>query len=171
MKHETCEHQVDGAQNIARMCFVCGEENNMGLHAQFLELDDGRLVGEFTALDQHQSYPDRTHGGVISAILDETIGRALQVAHPEIFGVTLELHVKFRKPVPLNVPLKVIAEITKDTHRAFEGEGKLLLEDGSVAAEATARYLRLPVDHISEGGLTEENWRVDTRDLPKSVEV
>jgi uncharacterized protein (TIGR00369 family) len=171
MKHETCEHRVDGAQNIARMCFVCGEENSFGLHAQFLELDDGRLCAEFTASDEHQSYPGRAHGGVVSAILDEVIGRAIQVAHPEVFGVTLDLNVRFRKPVPLNVPLRVIAEITKDTHRAFEGEGRILLEDGSVAAEATARYLRLPVDTISEGGLTEEDWRVDTRDHPGSVEV
>lgn len=171
MKHETCEHQVDGAQNITRMCFVCGEENPLGLHSQFFELDDGRLVAEFTALEEHQSYPGRTHGGIVSAILDETIGRALQVAHPEIFGVTMELNVRFRKPVPLNVPLRVLAEITKDTHRIFEGKGLLLLQDGSVAAEATARYLRQEIHSISKDGFTEEDWRIDTRELPKSVRV
>jgi uncharacterized protein (TIGR00369 family) len=171
MKHETCEHQVDGAQNIARMCFVCGEENTLGLHTQFLELSDGKLYAEFTALDEHQSYPGRTHGGIVSAILDETIGRAFQIKNPEIFGVTMELNVRFRQPVPLNVPLRVVAEITKETHLIFEGKGKVLLEDGTVAADATARYLRQSIESISEEGLTEEDWRVDTRKRPKTVDV
>jgi uncharacterized protein (TIGR00369 family) len=152
------------------MCFVCGTDNPLSLRAQFLELEDGRLCAEFIAGDQHQSYPGRMHGGVISAILDETIGRAVQVADPDLFGVTLELNVRFRKPVPLNVPLRVIAEITK-RGRLFSGEGKLLLEDGSVAAEATARYYQMDTNDIADDGLTDQNWYADERDVPKSVMV
>jgi uncharacterized protein (TIGR00369 family) len=153
------------------MCFVCGADNPISLGARFLELEDGRLCAEFMMSDVHQSYPGRAHGGVISAILDETIGRAVQITDPDIFGVTLDLQVRFRKPVPLNTPLRVIAEITNRTSRLFAGEGKLLLEDGSVAAEATARYLQLAVDTITEEALTDQNWYPDPRELPTSVEV
>jgi uncharacterized protein (TIGR00369 family) len=153
------------------MCFVCGTNNPLSLRAQFLELADGRLCAEFTASDEHQSYPGRVHGGVVSAILDETIGRAMQITHPEVFGVTVELNVRFRKPVPLNVPLRVIAEITEESRRLFAGEGKLLLADGSVAADAKARYLRTEVTNITDKGLTDEDWYPDVRELPKTVVV
>jgi uncharacterized protein (TIGR00369 family) len=171
MRYETHEVQVSDAQKISSMCFVCGTDNPLSLKAQFLELEDGRLCAEFVATDMHQSYPGRAHGGVISAILDETIGRAVQVANPQVFGVTMELTVRFRKPVPLNVPLRVIAEVTKHSNRLFAGEGKLLLQDGSVAAEATARYLHMEVDSIAEGGLSEPDWHPDERKLPATVEV
>jgi uncharacterized protein (TIGR00369 family) len=171
MKHDAREVKVCDLQKISSMCFVCGTDNPLSLHAQFLELDDGRLCAEFVATDVHQSYPGRVHGGVISAILDEAIGRAVQVETPEQFGVTLELTVRYRKPVPLNEPLRVIAEITKRTNLMFAGEGKLLLQDGSVAAEATARYYRMETDAISEEGLNEQNWYEDTRFAPTSVTV
>jgi uncharacterized protein (TIGR00369 family) len=171
MRYEAHEVKVSDSQKISNMCLVCGTDNPFSLRAQFLELEDGRLCAEFTATDVHQSYPGRVHGGAISAILDETIGRAIQIASPEVFGVTLELNVRFRKPVPLNEPLRVIAEITKRANRLFTGEGKLLLADGSVAAEATARYYQMKTDSIAEEGLTDQNWYPDTRPLPKSVEA
>jgi uncharacterized protein (TIGR00369 family) len=171
MRYETHEAQVSDSQKVSSMCFVCGTNNPLSLRAHFLELADGRLCAEFVATDSHQSYPGRAHGGVISAILDETIGRAVQVANPEVFGVTLELNVRFRKPVPLNVPLKVIAQVTEHSKRLFAGEGKLLLEDGSVAADATARYLQVAIDTITEGGLTDQDWYPDPRPLPEHVTV
>jgi uncharacterized protein (TIGR00369 family) len=171
MRHELTTAAVVGAQNIARMCFICGHENTMGLHAQFLSLQDGRVCARFEALEVHQSYPGRVHGGVISAILDETIGRVIQVEQPDEFGVTIELSVKFRKPVPIGEPLKVIAQLTKLTARVFEGEGSLLLPDGSVAAQGFARYYRQKVEAISEGGLPDEEWFADERPRPSHIEV
>ncbi|MDR0347270.1 MAG: PaaI family thioesterase [Coriobacteriales bacterium] len=169
MRYEARETRVCNSQNISAMCLVCGTENSLGLHAQFLELEDGRLCAEFMTSEEHQSYPGRVHGGIVSAILDETIGRAIQITDPDMFGVTLELNVRFRKAVPLNEPLKVIAEITKRANRLFVGEGKLLLEDGSVAAEATARYYQMDASSIAEGGLTDENWFSDEREQPVIV--
>jgi uncharacterized protein (TIGR00369 family) len=171
MKYEPHETKVSSSQKISNMCMVCGTDNPWSLHTQFLELEDGRLCAEFTATDAHQSYPGRVHGGVISAVLDETIGRAVQIANPDMFGVTIELNVRFRKPVPLNEPLRIIAEITKHTSRLFAGEGKLLLADGSVAAEATARYLQMETRTIAEEDLTDQNWYPDPRPLPESVEA
>jgi acyl-coenzyme A thioesterase PaaI-like protein len=171
VKHELTEVEVTGLQPVSSMCLVCGEQNTLGLHTHFFELADGGVCALFEALEEHQSYPGRVHGGIISAILDETIGRAVQVEHPEVFGVTMELQVKFRLPVPLGVPLRVVAHLTKSTGMIFEGEGLLLLEDGSVAAQATARYAKQPTESIAQGGLTEQSWHPDTRERPKSVWV
>ncbi|MDR2196498.1 MAG: PaaI family thioesterase [Coriobacteriales bacterium] len=171
MRHELTAASVLGAQKISRMCFVCGHENDISLKAHFLTLEDGRLCAEFEARDVHQSYPGRVHGGVISAIIDETIGRVIQVEHPDDFGVTIDLNVKFRSPVPIGVPLKVIAWQTKLTKRIFEGEGQLLLPDGTIAAQGFARYYRQSVEAIAQGGLDDEEWFADERPLPEQVEV
>lgn len=81
------ERKVVAAQNVSRMCLVCGVENVAGLRGRFLELEDGELLGVFEPRAEHQGYPGRLHGGIASAILDETIGRAITVAHPDTWGV------------------------------------------------------------------------------------
>lgn len=162
--------RVVSAQNVSRMCLVCGVENDFGLGARFLELEDGRLMGIFQPREEHQSYPGRLHGGVSSAILDETIGRAVNLTDATAWGVTIELTVKYRRPVPLDRPIKAIATITKDSGRVFEGNGTIVLDDGSVAVEATGRYLKLPIERIADGDFDAE-WFEDARPLPDSVEV
>ena len=161
-------HAVLAAQNISRMCMVCGRENAAGLHARFFELDNGELVGAFTPRQEHQGYPGRLHGGIASTILDETIGRAINLTDPDAWGVTIELTVRYRKPVPLDGEIVAHARITKDGGRVFEGSGEIRLADGSVAVEAHGRYLRLPIDKISEGDF-EREWFADEGPLPESI--
>ena len=51
-----------------------GPENPHGLGATFY--DDGRQVWtEVSPAEHHQGWPGVLHGGVVTAILDETIGR------------------------------------------------------------------------------------------------
>ena len=171
MRHETSEVSVRDKQKISQMCLVCGDENPYSLKTQFMNLEDGRICARFIAGDVHQSYPGRMHGGMISAILDETIGRAIQVDEPDLFGVTIELNVRFRQPVPLNVPLTVIAEVVERKRRLFVGEGKLLLEDGTVAADARGRYMQMDTDAIVENGLNDQSWHPDPRQCPDHVVV
>ena len=171
MKHELCEKGVAGAQYVSSLCFVCGIDNKLSLNAQFLDLEDGSICGLFTTLPEHQGYPDRVHGGVIGAILDETIGRAVQTLHPEIFGVTIELTVRYRAPVPLGEQLKVIARVEKQNRRVFEGSGELLLPDGTVAAQGFAKYMRADVDSLIDGGLESIKWIADERPLPETIEA
>lgn len=157
------------AQNISRMCMVCGKHNPYSLKARFFELDDGELLGLFRALPEHQSYPGRLHGGVSSAILDESIGRAVNCLDPDAWGVTVELNVRYRKPVPLDDEIRAIARITKDSSRLFEGTGEIVLSDGTVAVEASGRYLKMPIDRIADGDFDEE-WFEDDRPLPEELD-
>lgn len=161
--------KVLGTQNVSRMCMVCGMENSSGLKARFFELDDGELLGEFTPAADHQGYPGRLHGGIASTLLDETIGRAISIGDPDVWGVTIELTVKFRKPVPLDEPVRAFGRITKDGGRSFEGTGEIRLADGSVAVEATGRYLKLPIERIAGDVFADEEWFEDPRPVPEEV--
>jgi uncharacterized protein (TIGR00369 family) len=142
--------KVTGKQPNSRMCLVCGLKNSFGLHAAYYELDNNELLAVFRPRAEHQSYPGRLHGGIISTILDETIGRAIMMyADDEVWGVTVDLQIRFKKPVPLDEELKVVGRITKDSTRFFEGSGELLLADGTVAAEGHGRYLKAPLEKIA----------------------
>ncbi len=162
--------KVLGAQNVSRMCMVCGTENGAGLGARFYELDDGELLGVFRPRHEHQSYPGRLHGGIATTLLDETIGRAVNIGDPDAWGVTVELTVRFKKPVPLDSEVRSIGRITKDSSRLFEGTGEIVLADGTVAVEASGRYLKMPIDKIAEGDF-DEQWFPDARELPERVDI
>jgi acyl-coenzyme A thioesterase PaaI-like protein len=164
------EHRVIASQNVSHMCLVCGVENPFGLNGRFYVLENGELAGVFAPLEAHQSYPGRLHGGVASAILDETIGRAIMIANPQVWGVTIEFRARFRRPLPLDREIRARARITRDTHRVFEGTGEIVLEDGSVAVEAFGRYLRQPLEKIAEG-FDRSHWFADERERPETLEL
>ncbi|MCE5253126.1 MAG: PaaI family thioesterase [Actinomycetia bacterium] len=164
-------HEIRAAQNVSRMCLVCGIENGAGLRGRFFVLENGELAGMFRPREEHQSYPGRLHGGVISAILDETIGRAINVADSHTWGVTVEFTVRFRRPVPLDREVKAVGRITRDSNRIFEGTGEILLEDGTIAAEAHGRYMKLPIEDIAAVEFSESEWFADRLPLPAQIEL
>jgi len=148
-------------QPTSRMCFVCGESNPGGVHVRFYEQEDGSLLARFTGADHHQGYPGRMHGGVITAIMDETMGRAIMIPHGEaIWGVTAELSVRFRRPVPLGVELTAVGRIVSEKSRTFEGTGELYLPDGSVAVEGSGKYVMLDIQKIADLDPEREQWYI-----------
>lgn len=164
-------HKVQAAQNVSRMCLVCGVENGLGLQGRFFVLDNGELAGVFQPRQEHQSYPGRLHGGVISAILDETIGRAINVSDTHTWGVTVEFTVRFRRPVPLGREVKAVGRITRDSSRMFEGTGEIVLEEGTVAAEARGKYMKLPIEDIAAVEFSQSEWFADDLPLPAEIDL
>jgi uncharacterized protein (TIGR00369 family) len=163
--------KIVAAQNISRMCLVCGADNPYGLHARFYELEDGELLGVFATGVEHQSYPGRLHGGISSAILDETIGRAILMTDPDVWGVTAEFSVRYRAPVPLSEKVRAVARITRDTSRLFEGTGEIVLEDGTVAVEARGKYLKMGLDDIAPEMSRDTEWFPDSRPRPDEAAI
>lgn len=166
-------YRVIRKQQNSKMCLVCGLKNDLGLAASFYELENKELLAVFKPAAIHQSYPGRLHGGMVSTILDEIIGRAIMITHDHTFwGVTIEISVRFRKPVPLDCELRVIGRITRDASRIFEGTGELLLPDGSVAAEARGRYMKMDLEKIADFDRDEQEWQVvDLPEDPEYVEI
>lgn len=154
-------HRVRQKQQNSRMCLVCGLKNPLGLRGSFFEMEAGELVCLFTPTDLHQSYLGRLHGGIAAAMLDETIGRAIMTKYEQmVWGVTLEFSMRFQKPLPLNKELKVVGRITSEAGRVFEGEGKILLPDGSVAAAGFGKYLKMPIEKIADFDVAAQEWKV-----------
>ncbi len=155
------KHKVIRKQPNSKMCLVCGLKNPCGLKGSFYELENDELVYIFKPLEMHQGYPGRLHGGIISAVIDETVGRAIMIGHDgDIWGVTAELNIRFKEPVPLNEQLKVIGRVTKETRRFFQGSGELLLPNGKTAIEGYGKYIKLSLDKIADFKPEVQEWKV-----------
>jgi uncharacterized protein (TIGR00369 family) len=165
-------HKIKHCQHISKHCLVCGIDNDFGLKTRFYETENNELIAVFRALDEHQSYPTITHGGISAALLDEVIGRAIMMtAGSSTFGVTLELKVRYKKPVPTCIELKAIGRITKDSGRIFEGTGELYLPGGEVAVEAEGRYMKRRIAQITAADFAENEWFVPDDDLPDEIDL
>ena len=169
-------YKVLKKQNNSEMCFVCGTKNKSGLNTSFYELENNRLIGVFKGQDVHQSYPKRMHGGIITALLDETIGRVIQTFDDNIWGVTVEITVRFLKPVPLDQELYAVGYVTNRRSRMFEGEGYISNVKKEILATAKAKYLLLHADKIVDDvDFAKEQWvylddsviEIESFDLPK----
>jgi acyl-coenzyme A thioesterase PaaI-like protein len=161
-------------QNNSKMCFVCRKMNDFGLHANFYETDTNELVALIKPSDQHQGYPDRMHGGLAAAILDETIARSIcNGKNEQLWGVTLELKTKFRKPIPLGQELKIVGRVTSEGNRTFEGTGEIMLANGEIAVSAEGKYMKADINKIdTKSRLSDDEWFLaDSPDDPTEIEI
>ncbi len=166
------KYTITNHQNISKNCLVCGVENEFGLKTRFYETTDKEVVALFQPIKQHQSYPDITHGGISAAILDEVIGRAIMAFHDEkSFGVTIELKMRYRKPVPYGVQLKAVGRITNDNGRMFEGTGELYLPNGEVAVSAEGKYLRRRLEQFTNSEFVDSEWWAPEDELPEEISI
>lgn len=131
-------------QPNSRMCFACGLENPIGLKMAFYEDDEGRVVANFTPGDEHQGYPGVVHGGIVTALLDEVLGRVAIAA--ERWMVTGRLNIRFRRPISVGETLTIVGEAISWKKHVLEARGEIRLADGQVGAEATGTFLEIPAE-------------------------
>lgn len=144
--------KVVGKQRNSRMCVICGMDNPTGLRAQFYNMEDGSVMTPFSYGENHQSFPGRVHGGMVASMLDELGLRALWTkGSEEIFGVTMSLEVKYRKPVPYNVPLTGRGIVERETSKFVTARTEILDREGILLAEAEVKYIKLAIGKIAEG--------------------
>lgn len=125
-------------------CFACGQHNPFGLHLVF-RLENATIVTEFQPREEHQGFPGVIHGGIVAAVLDESLGRTSILAeHPE-WTMTGRLDVRYRRYVPYGPLLRVRASLSNQRRRMVQATGIVTLADDeqTVLAEAQGTFLSL----------------------------
>ena len=123
-----------------RMCFVCGEKNNIGLHLKF-ETKDRKTTAVFVPKKEHQGYKDIVHGGIIATLLDEAMGR---LAHElGMNAVSARITVNLRKPAYVGEKLFLEGEIVKEEGRKVFGKSRITKESGELAADAEGILVKI----------------------------
>ena len=100
------------------------------------------VMGEIVPDDRWEGPPGMLHGGMCAALLDECMG-ALSHGLDQIATITVTLDLRFRLPVPLDgraVRVEAWRE-QPELRRRNRVHGRLLLDDGAPAVEATALML------------------------------
>ena len=109
-------------------------------------LRDGRVIANFTTRDEHQGYPGVVHGGIVTALLDEVLGRVAIAS--ERWMVTGRLNIRFRQPVPVGETLTIVGEAVSWKKRTLEARGEIRLADGQLGAEASGTFLEIPPERV-----------------------
>lgn len=146
-------------QPSSRMCFVCGKDNSFGLRIQFYSEPDGSVQASYVPTDQYQGYPGVLHGGIVTALLDELIGRTA-IAN-DLWCMTAKIQVRFHNPVPIGVPIFMRGKVSRQTRRLLEGHAEMRSEDGTLLAEAVGTYMRIPDAQLTAFKTALGDWRVE----------
>jgi acyl-coenzyme A thioesterase PaaI-like protein len=102
-----------------------------------VEEEPGRVVGTVTFGEAYEGGPGTVYGGFVAAVFDGILGRTvLSAGH---LAVTRSLLVRYLRPVPLRVPLRLSAAIGDVSGRDVEVYASLF-EGDRVACEAQAVF-------------------------------
>jgi uncharacterized protein (TIGR00369 family) len=119
-------------------CFVCGDQNDHGLQAKFL-YDGNAAYTHITATDAFEGYKGIYHGGIIAALLDEVMIKAILATG--VYAVTAEMTVRYKHPVRTGEHVVFRGRVTGQKGRMFTTEGEVTDQSGRVCAEATGKYI------------------------------
>lgn len=125
-------------------CFACGTKNAHGLHVSFYESVTGSFA-TFTPTELHEGWPGVVHGGILATLLDEGMAYALWFS--DIRALTARMETRFRRTVKAGQELQISAEVVGQRRGIVDAKGIILLTDGSVVAESTARFIPADVSY------------------------
>ncbi len=110
--------------------------------------DGERLTSTWTASAAHEGPPGHLHGGVSAWHLDALLGTVANlIATP---AVTSTLEVRYRRPVPVGVPLDLVAEPVGRGGRRIVVEGRIAAA-GETCVEGRGTFVRLDRGRPSRG--------------------
>jgi acyl-coenzyme A thioesterase PaaI-like protein len=153
-------------QPSSKNCFVCGVENPIGLHIRFFETDAApvEVNADVVVPAQYQSYPGVVHGGIVATMLDEVTSRTIFRGDPPRIVVTANLSIRYRKPVPVETPLRLSGRVVQDKGKIIKVAGEVIGPDGTVLAEAEAVVVEVDPSFFGDFSLDAQGWKVYPRE-------
>jgi uncharacterized protein (TIGR00369 family) len=128
-------------------CFGCSVSNEGGLHLRFQRRPDGSVEVRHRAAVHHEGATGVVHGGIQATILDEVMGVTAQLALPDDAGdapcVTVELQLRYRRPVPMAEDVVARARVERVDVPDIWVEGEIVGPGGELLTTATSRWRQL----------------------------
>jgi uncharacterized protein (TIGR00369 family) len=131
-------------QSNSKKCFVCGVENTFGLQVSFFEEEPGKTSANVTVSKHFQGYPGIVHGGIIAALLDEAAGRTIMQGDAPRWMVTAKLSVRYRRPVPVEKPLKLTGQLIEDNGMTVKAISEIRDSENQLLAEGEVLLANIP---------------------------
>jgi len=122
-------------------CIICGKKNFEGLNIKYKLSQDGTIEARWTPSLKYEGFKGIIHGGILSAVIDEAMSKAIISRHIE--ALTVELNVRFHNYAVCGERLNIKAWIIKKHKRKILTEGILFKENGDKILHAMATFLTL----------------------------
>ena len=119
-------------------CVVCGADNSSGLRLRFVQGADG-ATARWTPTRQWESFQGTIHGGIISAVLDEAMSKAIIARDWE--ALTADLRIRFRGRIVPGDTLSVHGWVVEKQRRRIAAEAILVDDAGDERAHAWGTFL------------------------------
>jgi acyl-CoA thioesterase FadM len=129
-------------------CFICGEGNPIGLKRTW-RIEGEMVVTDFTPEEKHGGYAGITHGGILTALLDEGMSWTPAIKK-KILCVSAELTIRFKHPTPIGEKLRIENWLIAQNRRYYETEGRILLPDGTVTVTGFGKFFPLGEEKMKE---------------------
>jgi uncharacterized protein (TIGR00369 family) len=122
-------------------CFCCGKQNSRGLGLRFRYPEKGRAETECVIPEYFTGWKKMTHGGFLAMLLDETMAHSC--ISEALSGVTVDIRVRYLKPVEVGERIRVVGRISQAKSRILETEASVFDEAGDTVARANGRFLKM----------------------------
>ena len=131
-------------------CIICGQKrvNPSSLNLRLRTTAEGVEV-EFRPEAVHEGYKNIVHGGILCALLDETIGWAVAVQRHKYF-VTGELNVRFLRPLAVGTLVTVRGRAVEHQSRYSVAEGEVADSKGNLYAKGRGKFFVMPDERARE---------------------
>ena len=115
------------------------------LNGKLRRVDMGRMVADFRVREDMTNPAGVLHGGVASAILDETIGAMVFTLGREYMYTSVNLTVDFLHAARLDTIVTVSAEVIRAGKNIIHCEGRIVATDGKVIAKCATNLIQTSV--------------------------
>ncbi|MEM0479569.1 MAG: PaaI family thioesterase [Pyrobaculum sp.] len=106
---------------------------------RIVELGEGWACGELPGGERAQRVGGILHGGVISLVLDETMGAAVLTVNDGVDQVTVELKINFLEPGVAG-PFRVCGRVLRRGKTLVVAEGEVKDAEGRIVAKAIGTW-------------------------------
>lgn len=141
--------------NVDRECFGCGPDNPHGLKMCF-ESDGTRLRSRLTLDKRFRGWSNLIHGGVLSTILDETMGWTV-ISLTGRFMLTKGMQVNFIRPVRIGMSVTALGYIkNRIGERKVEVVAEIHDDKGQLLASSAGEFALFSREQFLRMGIMEE---------------
>jgi acyl-coenzyme A thioesterase PaaI-like protein len=98
-----------------------------------------RVLSRLRIPDRFHGAPGIAHGGIVATMLDE-VSCAAAVFVADRFVMTGELVVRYERPVPVEAPIELEAEVVAQTHPRYAEIAAWVRQGETVLARSTGKF-------------------------------
>ena len=135
--------------NIVTKCYGCSPENPEGLKLEFFKCGPDEVRTRCNLRSSLSGWPGILHGGFVSMLLDETACWAVSGITGWRPVATVEMMIKFLKPVPVEQDIQVSARLIERADPRFRLWAEVINPQGEICATAEVTCVEIQIEKFA----------------------